>query len=164
MKTNAARILDQLKISYELRSYEVSEDELDALSVARKIGMEASAVFKTLVMRSDRKAILMACVPADAEVDLKRLAAVSGNKSVVFVAVRELFDLTGYVRGGCSPLGSKKRYPVYIDSSAESHKQISVSAGTRGLQLVLAPQDLARATGARLEQIAKYEITEGSHA
>ena len=157
MKTNAARILDQLKIAYELRPYEVSEEELDAISVARKIGMEAAAVFKTLVVRTDRKAVLLACVPADAEVDLKRMAVVSGSKSVVFVAVKELFDLTGYIRGGCSPLGSKKRYPVYIDMSAVDQPQISVSAGTRGLQIVLAPRDLARATGARFEQIAKHE-------
>ena len=157
MKTNAARILDQLKIAYELRPYQVSEDELDAISVAQKIGMEPAAVFKTLVVRTDRKAILMACVPADAEVDLKRLATASGSKSIVFVPVKELFDLTGYVRGGCSPLGAKKRYPVYIDTSAEKHPQISVSAGTRGLQIVLAPPDLVRATGARIEPIAKHE-------
>ncbi len=156
MKTNAARILDQLKIAYELRPYEVSEDELDAISVARKIGMEPAAVFKTLVVRTDRKAVVMACVPADAEVDLKLLAAVSGGKSVVFVPVKELFDLTGYVRGGCSPLGAKKRYPVFIDASADTHGQISVSAGTRGLQIVLAPRDLVRATGARFEKIARY--------
>src|SRR5438105_11820326 len=157
MKTIAARLLDQLKITYELRAYEFSEDELDAISVARKIGMEPAAVFKTLVARGDKSGVVMACVPADVELDLKKLAAASGNKKVELVAVKELPSLTGYVRGGVSPLGGKKRYPLLLDSSALNHPRISVSAGTRGLQIILAPQDLQRAAQAELADLAKEE-------
>src|SRR5207244_7690351 len=117
MKTIAARMLDQLKIAYELRAYEFSEDELDAISVARKIGMEPAAVFKTLVARGDKTGVVMACVPADAELDLKKLATASGNKKVELVAVKELLSLTGYIRREVSPLDGKKRYPHWPNSS-----------------------------------------------
>ena len=157
MKTIAARMLDQLKIAYELRAYEFSEDELDAISVARKVGMEPAAVFKTLVARGDKTGVIMACVPADAELDLKKLAAVSGNKKVEMVAVKEIQALTGYIRGGVSPLGSKKRYPLLLDASIINHEKISISAGTRGLQIILAPQDLQRATQATLADLVKKE-------
>lgn len=155
MKTIAARLLDQLKINYELRSYEVDESELDAITVAHKVNMPPAATFKTLVTRGDRTGVLMACIPGDAELDLKKLAVVTGNKRLELVAVREIQSLTGYIRGGVSPLGSKKNYPLFIDESALQHDKISVSAGQRGLQMILAPTDLQRATGARLESIAK---------
>jgi len=155
MKTIAARLLDQLKVSYELRAYEYCEDELDAVSVARKVGMAPAEVFKTLVARGDKTGVMMACVPADAELDLKKLAAASGNKKVELVAVKEIQSLTGYVRGGVSPLGAKKRSPLFLDESALNHARISVSAGTRGLQLILAPQDLQRAAQATLVDLAK---------
>ena len=154
MKTIAARLLDQLKIGYELRAYEFSEDELDAISVARKLGMAPAEVFKTLVARGDR-GVVMACVQADAELDLKKLAVASGSKKVELVAVKELQGLTGYVRGGVSPLGAKKRFPLFLDRSALDHPRISISAGTRGLQIILAPQDLQRATEAALVDLAK---------
>jgi Cys-tRNA(Pro)/Cys-tRNA(Cys) deacylase len=155
MKTIAARMLDQLKIAYELRAYEYSEDALDAISVARKIGMDPAAVFKTLVARGDKMGVVMACVPADTELDLKKLAAVSGNKKVELVAVKEIQTLTGYVRGGVSPLGGKRRYPLLLDSSALNHERVSVSAGARGLQIILAPQDLQRAAQAELADLVK---------
>ncbi|HZS08805.1 MAG TPA: Cys-tRNA(Pro) deacylase [Blastocatellia bacterium] len=155
MKTNAVRLLDQLRIAYELRAYEYSEDELDAVSVARKVSMPPEATFKTLVARGDKTGVVMACVPADAELDLKKLAAATGNKKIELVAVKELQSLTGYVRGGVSPLGSKKKYPLFIDETALLHEAVSVSAGTRGLQMILAPQELQRAAQAEMVDLAK---------
>jgi Cys-tRNA(Pro)/Cys-tRNA(Cys) deacylase len=153
MKTIAARMLDQLKVSYELRAYEVNEDELDAVTVAGKVGMAPSATFKTLVARGDKTGVLMTCIPGDRELDLKKIASVSGNKRVEMVAVKEIQSLTGYIRGGVSPLGSKKKYPLYLDQSAIDHEQISVSAGQRGLQMVLSPGELQRVTQAVLADL-----------
>jgi len=155
VKTIAARMLDQLKIVYELRSYEVDESELDAITVARKVDMPPEATFKTLVARGDRSGVVMACIPGNAELDLKKMAAVTGNKRLELVAVKEIQSLTGYIRGGVSPLGSKKRYPLFLDESALIHDKISVSAGQRGLQMILAPDDLRRATEATLVAITK---------
>jgi Cys-tRNA(Pro)/Cys-tRNA(Cys) deacylase len=155
MKTIAARLLDQLKIVYELRAYEVDEAELDAITVARKVNMPPNATFKTLVARGDRTGVVMACIPGDAELDLKKFAVVTGNKKVELVAVREIQSLTGYIRGGVSPLGSKKKYALYLDETALLHETISVSAGQRGLQLILSPRDLERAIQARLADLAK---------
>ena len=148
-------MLDQLKIAYELRAYEVSEDELDAVSVARKVNMPPEATFKTLVARGDKTGVVMACIPGNAELDLKKFASATGNKRVELVPVKEIQSLTGYIRGGVSPLGSKKRYHLFLDQSALNHEQISVSAGQRGLQMILAPQDLQRATAATLADLAK---------
>jgi len=155
MKTNAVRLIEQQGIKYDLREYDVSEDELDAVTVANKIGMAPRAVFKTLVARGDRSGIVMACVPADAEIDLKKLATVSGNKKVELVAVREIQSLTGYIRGGVSPLGTRKQYPLFLDRSALESEVVSVSAGKRGLQILLAPQDLVRASGAELSDLTR---------
>lgn len=155
MKTIAARMLDQLKISYELRAYEVSEDELDAISVARKVRMLPEATFKTLVARGDKTGVLMACIPGNAELDLKKIASATGNKRVELVAVKEIQSLTGYIRGGVSPLGSRKKYPLYLDQSVFDHEKISVSAGQRGLQMILSPQDLQRAAAAQLADLVK---------
>ncbi|BAD40619.1 Cys-tRNA(Pro) deacylase [Symbiobacterium thermophilum] len=155
MKTIAARMLDQMKIPYEIRTYEWSEEEMDAVSVARKIGLPPEQVFKTLVVRGDRTGVLVASIPGNAELDLKRLAAVSGNKKVEMVHVRELQGLTGYIRGGVSPLGMKKPYPYYLDETAQIIEQLAVSAGQRGLQLILSGPDLIRATGAKLADIAR---------
>lgn len=155
MKTIAARLLDQMKIAYELREYEFSEDEMDAVSVARKVSMPPEATFKTLVARGDRSGVVMALVAADAELDLKKLAVATGNKKVELVAVKELQGLTGYVRGGVSPLGAKKKFPVYVDRSVTGHERVSVSAGARGAQLIISPADLLRATGAALAELAK---------
>jgi Cys-tRNA(Pro)/Cys-tRNA(Cys) deacylase len=155
MKTNAVRMLDQLKIPYELRVYEVSEHELDALSVARKVNMPPEATFKTLVARGDKTGVILACVPGNIELDLKKLAAATGNKKVELVALKEIQPLTGYIRGGVSPLGSKKKYPLFLDQSALNHGQISVSAGQRGLQMILSPHDLQRVAQATLADLAK---------
>jgi Cys-tRNA(Pro)/Cys-tRNA(Cys) deacylase len=155
MKTIAARLLDQMKIAYELREYEFSEGEMDAVSVARKVNMPPAATFKTLVARGDRAGVVMALVAADAELDLKKLAAATGNKKVELVAVKELQGLTGYVRGGVSPLGAKKKFPVFIDRSVAAHERVSVSAGARGAQLILAPADLLRAADGKLADLAK---------
>src|SRR3954468_21459684 len=141
-KTNAARILDVAGTHYELREYEVDEDDLSAPHVAEKIGMPPEQVFKTLVARGDRTGVLMACIPANAELDLKALAAASANKKVELVAVKEVLGLTGYIRGGVSPLGGKKAYPFYLDETAELWDVISVSAGLRGLQMLLSPTAL----------------------
>lgn len=155
MKTIAARLLDQLNIAYELRAYEVNEDELDAVSVARKVGLPPEAVFKTLVARGDKTGVMMALVAADAELDLKKLATISGNKKIELVAVKELLGLTGYIRGGVSPLGAKKKFPVLIDETVILSERVSISAGQRGLQIILAPEDLQHATEALLADIAK---------
>ncbi|MCL5677616.1 MAG: Cys-tRNA(Pro) deacylase [Firmicutes bacterium] len=155
MKTIAARMLDQMKIPYELREYPWSEDELDAPSVARKIGLSPEQVFKTLVVRGDKTGVLMACVPGSAELDLKALAALSGNKKVEMVPVKEIQTLTGYIRGGVSPLGSRKRYPLYLDERARDLNPVSISAGQRGLQIVLSGPDLIRATGATVAGLCR---------
>lgn len=155
MKTIAARMLDQLKIAYELREYEVSEDELDAVTVARKVNMPPEATFKTLVARGDKTGVVMACIPGNAELDLKKFASATGNKRVELVAVKEIQALTGYIRGGVSPLGTKKKYPFYLDQTALNHERISVSAGQRGLQMILAPADLQRAASATLADLTK---------
>jgi Cys-tRNA(Pro)/Cys-tRNA(Cys) deacylase len=155
MKTIAARQLDQLKITYELRAYEVNEDELDAVTVARKVNMPPEATFKTLVARGDKTGVVMACIPGDVELDLKKFAAVTCNKKVELVPVKEIQALTGYIRGGVSPLGAKKKYPLWLDETALMHDLISVSAGQRGLQMILAPHDLQRAAQATLADLAK---------
>lgn len=147
-KTNAARILDRLKISYEIKNYEVDIDDLSAVHVAETTGMDVRTVFKTLVCRGDRNGVLMACIPGDGELDLKSLAAVSGNKRVEMVHLREVLELTGYIRGGCSPLGARKNYPVYLDETCRNYEKIAISAGIRGQQLILRPEDLIRAVGA----------------
>ncbi|HXA51750.1 MAG TPA: Cys-tRNA(Pro) deacylase [Candidatus Acidoferrum sp.] len=154
-KTNAARILDAAGIHYELREYEVDEDDLSAPRVAEKIGMPPAQVFKTLVARGDRTGVLMACIPANTELDLKAVASASGNKKVDLVPVKEVLGLTGYIRGGVSPIGTRKPYPFYIDETADLWDVISVSAGVRGCQLLLAPDDLVRVTSGERFAIAK---------
>jgi len=153
-KTNAARMLDSAGIHYELREYEVDKNDLSAPHVAENVGMPPEQVFKTLVARGDRTGVLLACIPANTELDLKALAAASGNKKVELVAMKEVLPLTGYIRGGVSPVGTRKAYPVYLDETADLWEVISVSAGMRGCQMVLAPGDLARAVDAERCPIA----------
>ena len=155
VKTNAARILDAAGIHYDLREYEVDEDDLSAPNVAAKIGMPPEQVFKTLVARGDRNGVLMACIPANAELDLKALASASGNKKVDLVPVKEVLALTGYIRGGVSPIGTRKPYPFYLDETADLWDVISVSAGVRGCQMILTPDDLVRLTEGQRVPIAK---------
>ena len=152
-KTNAARILDKLKIPYEIKTYEVDEDNLSAVHVAETAGIDISTIFKTLVTRGDKTGILMAVINGNDEINLKHLAQASGNKSVEMIALKELLPLTGYVRGGCSPLGAKKDYPVFLDSKALTQEKISISAGQRGMQLILSPQDLIKATNATVADL-----------
>lgn len=155
MKTNAARLLDSLGISYEIREYEVDPDDLVAESVARKIGMPPEQVFKTLVARGEKKGILFAVVPGDQQLDLKALAKVAGDKSVDTVALKEVQPLTGYIRGGVTALAAKKDYPVFVDETIELFDEISISSGVRGAQLIVSPADYLRATGGTLGAIAK---------
>jgi Cys-tRNA(Pro)/Cys-tRNA(Cys) deacylase len=149
-KTNAARLLDQLGIPYELREYEVDPDDLAAETVATKIGLPPEQVFKTLVARGDRNGICMAVVPANTELNLKALAEASGNRKIQLVPVKELQSLTGYIQGGVTALAGKKEYSVFADETLELFDLISVSAGVRGLQILLAPADYVRATKAHL--------------
>lgn len=146
-KTNAARILDNLKINYELMEYPVDEDDLSAVHVAASVGLPVDMVFKTLVIRADRD-VIMCCIPGAAEVDLKKLAVLSGHKRCELVPLKDVLGLTGYIRGGCSPLGAKKAYPVFIHQAVYNHERVTVSAGKRGEQLALAPADLVKATNA----------------
>ncbi len=154
-KTNAARILDRLKIPYEIKTYEVDEEDLSAVHVAETAGIDIETVFKTLVTRGDKTGVIMAVINGGDEIDLKLLAKASGNKSVEMIHLNELLPLTGYIRGGCSPLGAKKDYPVFLDSKALAHEKISVSAGMRGMQLILTPQDLVKATRATVADLVE---------
>jgi Cys-tRNA(Pro)/Cys-tRNA(Cys) deacylase len=153
-KTNAARLLDQMGIHYELREYEVDPDDLAAETVAGKIGLPPEQVFKTLVARGDRNGICLAVIPGNAELDLKALAAASGDRKIQLVPVKELQALTGYIRGGVTALAAKKDYPAYVDETVELFDVISISAGVRGLQILLAPADYLKATQAKLFRLA----------
>jgi len=155
MKTNAARLLDSLAIRYEIREYEVDPDDLAAESVARKVGLPPEQVFKTLVTRGDKHGVCFAVVPGDKQLDLKALAHLSGDKKIDTVALKEVQPLTGYIRGGVTALAAKKSYPVYADETMELFDVISISAGVRGAQLILAPADYLRATNAKVGPIAK---------
>jgi Cys-tRNA(Pro)/Cys-tRNA(Cys) deacylase len=153
-KTNAVRLLEQLSIRYELREYEVDPQNLDAETVAAKIGLLPQQVFKTLVVRGDRNGICMTVIPGDAELDLKALATASGDRKLQLVPVNELQGLTGYVRGGVTALAAKKGYPVYADEAIELFDTISISAGVRGLQILIAPHDYLKAANARLAPLS----------
>ena len=146
-KTNAARILDSKKINYELVPYTVDESDLAATHVAAELGADIAQVFKTLVLRGDRNGLLVCVIPGDKEVDLKKAAKLSGNKKVEMIAMKELLPLTGYIRGGCCPIGMKKPFPTWIHSTCMDFPFIYISAGVRGLQLKIAPQDLLDVTG-----------------
>lgn len=148
-KTNAVRLLEAAGIPFELGEYEVDEEDLSGVHAAEMIGMPPEQVFKTLVARGDRNGIAVFCIPVAEELDLKRAAAVSGNKSLQMVHVRELLTLTGYIRGGCSPVGMKKHYPTYVDETCILFDRIAVSAGRRGLQLLISPDDLCAFLGAQ---------------
>jgi Cys-tRNA(Pro)/Cys-tRNA(Cys) deacylase len=155
VKTNAARLLDRLGISYELAAYEVDESDLSAGRVAEKIGLPLDQVWKTLVARGDRHGVCFAVVPASATLDLKALARLTGDRQVDTVPLKEVQPLTGYVRGGVTALAGEKDYPTFVDESIELFDRVSVSAGVRGTQILLAPADYLRATGARVGPIAR---------
>ena len=147
-KTNAARLLDKEKIDYSLVPYQVDEEHLDAIHVADQLGEDISMVFKTLVLKGDRTGHFVCVIPGDKEVDLKMATKASGNKSCALIHMKELLPTTGYIRGGCSPIGMKKTFPTLIHSTCLDLDKMYVSAGIRGLQICLAPSDLVRMTKA----------------
>ena len=154
-KTNAMRLLDQAGITYCVAEYEVDESDLSGVHLAESIGVNVDIVFKTLVTRGERKGIHVFVIPAAEELDLKKCAVVAGDKRVEMIAVKELLPLTGYIRGGCSPVGMKKKYPTHIDSAALLHEEIYVSAGQRGVQLILSPRARAEYVGAEFAGLTK---------
>ena len=149
-KTNVARLLDKAKVKYELIPYEVDENDLSAVHVAASLGEDIECVFKTLVLHGDKSGYFVCVIPGEHEVDLKVAAKASGNKKCDLIPMKELLPLTGYIRGGCSPIGMKKHFPTYIHSTCMDFPFIYVSAGQRGLQIKLAPQDLIRESKATL--------------
>jgi Cys-tRNA(Pro)/Cys-tRNA(Cys) deacylase len=154
-KTNAIRALDKAGIRYELRAYDIDESDLSAERAAAKLGMAPETVFKTLIARGDRSGPVLACIPAGTELDLRALGEASGNKRVELAPLKEVLDLTGYMRGAVTPLAVKKPYPVYIDETAELWPVIGISGGMRGLEILLAPADLISVTEAQLADIAR---------
>jgi len=153
-KTNAVRMLEGMGIAFDLAAYDPGDGHVEAAAVARALGVPADALFKTLVARDDEGGIRVYCVPAAADLDLKKAARASRVKRIDLVPLKDLQPLTGYVRGGCSPIGMRRRYPVLIDEFALVHERIHVNAGARGLQAILAPGDLARACGGEFADIA----------
>ena len=152
-KTNAARLLDKMGLKYELIPYAVDENNLAADHVAAELGENIEQVFKTLVLRGDKTGIFVCVIHGDKEVNLKAAAKISGNKSAAMLHVKELLPTTGYIRGGCSPIGMKKHFPTFIHGSCTSYEYIYVSAGVRGLQIKIAPQDLVKAADATLADV-----------
>ena len=152
-KTNAARLLDRAKIAYDLVPYTVDEDNLAATHVAEELGEDIATVFKTLVLRGDRAGLFVCVIPGDKEVDLKAAARVSGNKKADLIPMKELLPTTGYIRGGCTPIGMKKPLPTFIHSTCLDHERIYISAGVRGLQIAIAPNDLISFVGATVTDL-----------
>lgn len=149
-KTNAMRRLDAAKISYEVKEYEVDENDLSGVHIAEEIGLPFAQVFKTLVAKGDKTGILVFCIPCDKEIDLKHAASVTGNKKIEMLHVKDLLTTTGYIRGGCSPIGMKKKFPTFIDESATNFEKITVSTGVRGAQLLLDVNELVKFVDAKL--------------
>ena len=149
-KTNAMRMLDAAKIPYEVLTYEVDENDLSGMHIAEELGFPCERMFKTLVARGDKTGPLVFCIPVAGELDLRRAAAQTGNKKIELVPVKELLGLTGYIRGGCSPIGMKKKFPTYLDESALLHESVTVSSGTRGAQLLLSRAALVSFVQAKL--------------
>jgi Cys-tRNA(Pro)/Cys-tRNA(Cys) deacylase len=154
MKTNAVRLLEEMGVAHELRAYEVDLDDLTAATAADKLGLPAEQVFKTLVARGDRHGVCFAVVPGNCQLDLKALAKLTGDRKMETAPLKEVQPLTGYVRGGVTVLGVKKAYPAYVDETIELFEVVFISAGMRGLQILLAPGEYLRATGGRLGPIA----------
>jgi len=159
VKTNATRILDRLGIAYTLREYEVDPEDLSAETVAAKVGFSPEQVFKTLVVRGDRGGVYFAVIPGNAELDPKALARLTGDRRVEMAPLKDVQNLTGYVRGGVTALGAKKDYPVYADETIELFDEISISAGVRGTQVILAPSLYLRVLNATVGQIARDKQT-----
>ena len=152
-KTNAMRMLDIAKIPYEIKEYEVDENDLSGTHIADQIGLPYSMTFKTIVTKGDKTGFCVFCLPCHKEIDFKAAARVSGNKSIEPLHVKDLLGITGYIRGGCSPVGMKKKFATYFDASAESLDTLTVSAGVKGIQLLLSSEDIIRFTNARLADV-----------
>ena len=152
-KTNAMRMLDRAKIPYEVLSYEYDESDLSGVHAAQALSLDPAQVFKTLVTRGGKGGVFVFCIPVDAELDLKKAARCAGVKNIEMLHVRELQGLTGYIRGGCSPVGMKKQYPTFIDASADKFGEIYVSAGLRGQQLKVSPRELKEFIGAQFAEV-----------
>lgn len=163
MKTNGARFLEGLGIEFELREYEVDPEDLSAITVAKKIGMPPEQVFKTLLATDGQKSHVFAVIPGDAELDFKKLARASGMRRAEMAPLKDVQPLTGYIRGGVTVFGAKKAYPVYVDETLILFDKISVSAGTRGTQLILAPEDYLRGVEALGEPVTTADLTKPGH-
>lgn len=142
VKTNAMRLLDRAKIKYDTKKYQVDEKDLSGTHAADLMGVDHDSVYKTLVLKGEKTGYLVCCIPVDGELDLKKVARAAGDKKVEMLHMKDLQSVTGYIRGGCSPIGMKKRFPTFVEERALSYTQIAVSAGLRGQQIVIAPQDL----------------------
>jgi len=162
LKTNAVRMLEEAGIPFELREYEVDPEDLTAETVARKIGLPIEQVFKTLVVKGDRNGVCLAVIPGDAELNLKALAKATGDRKVELAPLKEVQPLTGYIRGGVTALAAKRDFPVYLDESAILYDVISISAGVRGTQIVLRPDDYERIARATLVEIASPKLSPGT--
>lgn len=148
-KTNVMRLLDAAKIHYEEKEYPVDENDLSGSHAADLMGVDHGSMFKTLVLKGEKTGYLVCCIPVDGEVDLKKAAKAAGDKKVELLPMKDLLATTGYIRGGCSPIGMKKKFPTYIDESANGYEKIAVSAGQRGMQIILSPADLGAYVGAK---------------
>ncbi|MGV0831404.1 Cys-tRNA(Pro) deacylase [Empedobacter brevis] len=156
-KTNAVRILDTHQISYELREYEVDEEHVDAMHVAESLGVNPEGIYKTLILKGNVEPYIVAVIPANTHLDMKKFAKVSGNKNCEMLPLKDLLNITGYIRGGCSPIGMKKQFPTYIEELAILQDQICISAGKRGLQILLNAEDLKLLIGAQFADITQFD-------
>ncbi len=156
-KTNAMRMLDKAGLNYAIQEYEVDENDLSGLHVAAQIGQDPDAVFKTLVARGEKRGIVVFCIPVAMEIDLKKAARAIGDKKIEMVHVKELLGLTGYIRGGCSPIGMKKKYPTWFHFTAVDRSKVAVSAGVRGAQIIMEPSALIKFIGAETADLCKEE-------
>lgn len=154
-KTNAMRLLTQAGIAYDLKTYPVHEDDLSGVTVAAEVGLPAGQVYKTLVARGDKTGYLVCIIPVDREIDLKKLAQASGDKRVELIPTKDLLAVTGYIRGGCSPVGMKKKFPTFVESAVLDEPVVAVSAGVRGCQMLLTPADLVTFTQAKLCEVCR---------
>lgn len=157
VKTNAMRLLDKAKIKYDTIEYEVDENDLSGVTIAKKANLDDKIVFKTLVAKGDKTGYIVFCIPVAKEVDLKKAAKISGNKKIEMVHVKDLLGLTGYIRGGCSPVGMKKKFDTYFDETCKNFEKITVSAGVRGCQLLLNTGDITKFTNAKINSLTMEE-------
>lgn len=164
MKTNAARFLEGLGIAFEIREYDVDPEDVSAIAVANKVGMPAEQVFKTLLTTDGAREYVFAVIPGDTELDFKKLARAAGMRKVEMAPLKDVQPLTGYIRGGVTVFGAKKAYPVFVDETAILFDKISVSAGTRGAQLILSPEDYLKAAQALGEPVTAADLTKPAHA